>query len=52
MDKTEALEYLQDYYNDNYTAEEGTFDEIMAQLADQLDMVSEDMAEAYTTCYA
>jgi hypothetical protein len=49
MTKQLALEYLQEYYNDNYVSagETESFDEVLAMIGDTLDMLSEDMAEAY-----
>lgn len=47
MTFTQAQEYLRQYYNDNYADDDETFEDVIAALGDQLDMVTSDVAAAY-----
>lgn len=45
--REQAEAYLREYYNDNYADDEETFEEIVAMLGDQLDMVVPEIVYAY-----
>jgi len=46
MNAQQAICYLQDYYTQNWS-DDCSFDEMLEQVGDTLDMVSEDLAEAF-----